>query len=343
MEVGRIAPARLRRAARAGAVQIACLGLALSAHGAGAAEPTSQPEAPAAAVGDPDRLDELGDAIEPVRTQQGIQFRWSADQRFTFGADFDGADADEQRYGMAFRVTRRTSPKLAIRVSATWKASLFDFDGPTDLITGTPQPGDPFDTLYRSELVAAALYRLSDHWSLAGGGFGRSSLESGADFGDSLVGGGFFAVGYEFGSRLEMGAGVRVRSRLRDNGVKVSPIYRLRWKVTDTVRLETSGLGLRIRYRPSQALQLSVSGRFESDRYRLDDAGTPLGEGTLQVRQVPVAAGVVWRPMRSLRLGLDVGAMVHQKLRARDEDNDTGNSISAGPAPFVGTRIEIRF
>ena len=136
---------------------------------------------------------------------------------------------------------------------------------------------------------------------------------------------------------------MQVRSRLGDNRVTLSPIYRLRWKIGDAWRVETSGRGLRIRYKRSPELDFSLFGRMESTRYRLDATGTPLGAGTLQVRQVPVGLGVIWRPMRGMRLGLDAGAMAYQKLSTRDEDDETGNSISADPAPFFGTRIEIRF
>ncbi len=344
MQLGRIAPARLWRAPRSGTAPLACLilvaALALGADLARAAASASDSEVPAADVGD---LDDLSDPVDLVLPPRDFKVRWSADQRFTFGADFDGTDADEQRYRMGVRMTRRISPRLAIRLSASGQASLFDFDGPTDLIPGMSQPGDPFDSLYKTQVLAAALYRFADSWSLAGGGIGRSSLESGGDFGDSLVGGGFVALGYELGNRLELGAGLQVRSRLRSGGPTISPLLRLRWRITESLRLETRGRGLKLRFKPNRELELWVSGRFESDRYRMDETGTPLGAGILRVRQAPVAAGVLWRPLRWLEVGLEAGAMVYQKLRTQDDNGNNSSSISADPAPFMGTRFELRF
>ena len=137
--------------------------------------------------------------------------------------------------------------------------------------------------------------------------------------------------------------GLGLSSRLRRSGVRVRPVFRLKAQLSDTLRLEVSGLGFRLASDVAETLQISLVGRYEGRRYRLRNIGNFLRAGTLQARQLPLAAELSWRAHRWLDLGFTGGAILYQRLRTFDQDGDRRRTDTAGPAPYAGMRLRLRF
>ncbi len=272
-----------------------------------------------------------------------VSVRWFGSQYVTPNSEFDDADVDIARSRLGVKVTAPVSKRMGLTVTLRGEVSRYDFHGQSDLISGMLESGDPFDPLYQTDLRLAGRYRLTDTLSLLGGGFTRASFESGADFDDSIKGGGFAAAGYDFRKRVSIVLGLGLSSRLRRSGVRVRPVFRLKAQLSDTLRLDVSGLGFRLASDVAETLQISLVGRYEGRRYRLRNIGNFLRAGTLQDRQLPLGVELSWRARRWLDLGFTGGAILYQRLRTFDQDGDRRRTDTARPAPYAGMRLRLRF
>ena len=158
--------------------------------------------------------------------------------------------------------------------------------------------------------------------------------------------GGMVGVGHELTEDLRLVAGLGVSEGF-DGGVRLSPFLGGRWKVNDWLRIETEGLGLRAEAKVSQSLRAFVFGGVNSRRYRLDDRNDGpggVGDGWIRDRRIPVGAGIEWRITKVFRVHVDAGAMLEQKLKVIDDDDDDFDTVSLdSPAPFASLRLEARF
>lgn len=302
-----------------------------------------------AAAAQETREHELPDLEEEIGVLERVKLRLTLANRFVGSADFGSFDASSNQPEGRLRLDIPVAPRTALRLMATGRALLYDFDGSTD---GFGSGDEPFDGLYSAglRLQAAHLFGKShtlflddERWAVIVQGGARTSWEGGSSVSEGLRGGGSIAAGYRLGDWLEVAVGVSLASRLTRSGVGVGPLLEFDWRINDAWKLKSYGLGLQLERRLGERFTVFARARAEGSSYRLGDRGGTVGKGALSVRQVPAALGVDWRIARFFKLRLLAGAIAKQRLRLRNEDGDRIGSVSAdGPSPYVSLRIDLR-
>lgn len=176
----------------------------------------------------------------------------------------------------------------------------------------------------------------------------RASLEDDAAVKDSLLGGGFAGFFYRFGDRLTIGPGIGVSTEIEDSPT-VFPVLLIDWKISKRFSLSTGrgvgatlGPGLVLSCKASEKWDISIGGRFEKLRFRLNGkAPSPNGVG--EDRSFPLFAGVTYNfvPMGHVRLagGVELG----EEHRLEDPQGNLIAEEYYDPAGFIGLSFSIRF
>jgi len=292
---------------------------------------------------------ELPDLEEDIGAVDRLKLRLTLANRFVGNADFDGFDATSNQPEGRLRLEMPVSRSTLLRLLASGRALLYDFDGTTEAL-GSRE--DPFEGLYSAGLRLQAahlfdedwtLFHDDERWALIVQGGARAGWEGGSSLLEGLRGGGSIAAGYRLGDRLEIAAGITLASRLTRSGVAVGPLLEFDWRIDEVWKLKSYGLGLQLERRLGERFTVFARARVEGSGYRLADRGGELGRGTLRVRQVPAALGADWRIARAVKLRLLAGAIAYHRLRLRDDDGDRiGSSTADGPSPYVTLRIDLR-
>ena len=219
----------------------------------------------------------------------------------------------------------------------------YDFSGDTGF--GSLRPWEDIHSLRFSIPLR---WKINEQWT----GFVSPTLrftgEKGADFDDTLTGGGFAGFSYRFSDRLTIGPGVGVLTQLEDS-TRVIPILIINWKITDTLSLNTGrgigvtlGPGLTLDWRPSRAWSFSIGGRYESLRFRLDEDGT-VSNGIGDDRSFPLFGGIEYSFTPMVRISVLGGVEVGGKLRLEDENGHKIFEENHDPAGFLGIAFSTRF
>jgi outer membrane receptor protein involved in Fe transport len=174
------------------------------------------------------------------------------------------------------------------------------------------------------------------------------AAESGAALGDSVSGGGFAGFSYRFGDRLTIGPGVGAMTQIEDSP-DIFPVLLIDWKITDRLRLETGrglgatrGPGLILRWDVSDRWDLSVGGRYEKLRFRLDREGVaPDGVGS--DRSFPLFCGATYRFTPRAEASLVGGVALGGELLLEDENGNRIAEEDYGQAGFLGVAFGLRF
>ena len=272
------------------------------------------------------------------------------DSRFIVDSDFGSTDATFYNPRGQLRLTVPVAEGTALRFFAEGDALISDWDGTTDLFDLGPTSSDPFDTLYSGGLLLQGVHVVghsslladSEEWAVVGAGRVSSSFESGADFDDSITGGGSIGVSYHVDDKVEIVTGVSVSSRLDRNNVRVMPLLSFAWQATDRLRIRGSASGARIDFDLNDTVRLFARARIQTERYRLDRRPGLTGAGTVRDRSIPVGLGVLWKFHERLRLSLFGGVVAYHQIRTYDGNRDTIRSITSDPAPVFEIRIDLR-
>jgi hypothetical protein len=163
-----------------------------------------------------------------------------------------------------------------------------------------------------------------------------------------MQGGGFAGISYRFGDRLTLGPGVGVMSQIEDSAT-VFPVLIIKWKITDQLSLETGrgigatlGPGLILQWKASDKWNLSIGGRYEKLRFRLNDEGVaPKGIG--QDRTFPVFGGIGYSFSRLAQMSLFGGVELGGELKLEDENGGPIVKENYGAGGFAGVAFSFRF
>ena len=223
-----------------------------------------------------------------------------------------------------------------ISLAAGYGFNAYDFSG--DMGFGGR---DPWEDVHAIRVGVPLRWKINDRWTAFASPTLRSTGEEGADFNDSLTGGGFTGFSYQFGDSLTIGPGVGVLTQLEDS-TKVIPILIINWEITDTLSLNTGqgigatlGPGLTLNWRPSPAWSFSMGARSESLRFRLDEDGAAAG-GVGNDRSFPIFGGVEYSFSPMTRIAALGGVSVNGELRLEDENGDTIVEEDYDPTGFAG-------
>jgi hypothetical protein len=206
----------------------------------------------------------------------------------------------------------------------------------------------PWDDIHSFRISTPIRFTKGQNWSYFIVPTLRVTGESGADFNDSLTGGGFAGFAYRFNERLTIGPGIGIVSQIEDDA-SIFPVLIINWKITDTLSLETGrglgatlGPGVSLNWRMSEQWHITLGGRYEKLRFRLDDnAETPNGIG--QDTSFPVFGGVTYNINSSARISLIGGVETAGELQLEDHDGKVLEQQDYESAPFLGFSFYFRF
>ncbi len=293
---------------------------------------------PAAALGQP--LPGLAIDIDQLRQQtQAVTVGFNLAQSIALPADLDGggeAGVWRTRGGVAVAYQFDETSQIIFNMNGEY--SHYDFDGVTTLLPGDPSP---IDDVFSASFSPIFVNRVTQEFGWFVGGLVEFSGEADADFGDSILGGGFGGVGWRFSDELAATIGVSIVSRLEDDP-QILPLIGLSWSPAENVRLYTTGPGLALEVDVTEEWLVRMKGRWEPREFRLSDDAT-LSEGVVQDDSVIVSGELAWRPRPDLELALEVGSVVYQEFELQNSNGDTVSTDDTDPALYLALRFNFRF
>ncbi len=255
--------------------------------------------------------------------------------------DSGGTDMAVTRAGTGVNIGLKVAPQLTLNLGLLAEYSRYQFDNIPGVL------GVEKRTLHAMIVrVAPGLdYRISDTWAIFGGVTADFSGEMGASGEKTDTYGGFLGVRYKYSKDLSLVVGVAAREGLEDHG-SVTPMIGVNWQITEDLRLTTSGANLGAEVKLTKSFgsdwSLSLATGYESRAYRLDDRA-PVVEGILREARVPMTVALECTPLPGLKVRLDVGAVVFQRMQV---DDRVGNELfhrEANCSPFTGVSASYRF
>lgn len=265
-----------------------------------------------------------------------LSLRAAASHSFNADLDDDDGEVSVTRAGGGGEAVWNASSKLRLVAGFDSEVSWYDFES---------DAGGAFDEVIDTALThglsLTAIWSHTDTLSFVFFGSVNSGYETGADFGDSLTYAGGAAVGFKVNDSLSLRLGAGVRSRLEDD-VSFIPVIGVEWRINETTRLTTEGLGARLIASVNDDLDVYLRAGAEWRQYRLADDNDVLPDGVLSDLRVPVGLGVIWEPAAGLQLSFEGGAVVWQEYELRDDDDEIADT-NTDPAPYVGFRVSWAF
>lgn len=263
---------------------------------------------------------------------------------YTFSSDLDDGDGDVSVWRAGASLDMSFPIGATTNLGASFRAERWGFDF-GDATAFDSADGQPWDDVTDLAFLLSLRHQWNDRWSSAIGGGIESGFADGADFNDSISGGGFVTASYKFNESLTAGLGVSVRTVLEDN-TQVVPFLILDWKIADQWRLTTSpGISRRLiglAYTPCEQVTITLGGGYERLDFRLDDSD-PAPEGVGRYQRIPVGLEVTWNVSRQFGVSIYGGAQVWQQYELDNQNGDQLAKDDAGIAPFFGAAVEWKF
>ena len=288
------------------------------------------PEAPAAPAGPP--------AAETLA--------WSLNAVFTHQLDTDldgGGEVSLTSFDIEPTLTWTIDDATSWSFSFGYGLDQYDFGG-----TGGLAGMYPWGDITHLSLGASIRRKLDDSWTLFGGPSLRIAAEDGADLDSGLTGGGFIGAGYRVNDRLTIGPGLGIFSEIEDD-VEVFPVLIINWRIRDDLTLRTGSLtgatrgpGLELAWKLDDSLEVALATRYDSNRFRLDDAG-PAPDGVGEDEGFALVGGVRWKPDANITLTVFGGVQLESQLTLYDRDGVELMQEDSDPQPVIGLAGSIRF
>ncbi|MFH1982292.1 MAG: TonB-dependent receptor [Pseudomonadota bacterium] len=206
----------------------------------------------------------------------------------------------------------------------------------------------PWEDVHSVDVSMPVRYGLDRRWTVFAVPSLRFNGEDGAASGDAVTAGLLGGAAYRVSDRLTIGPGIGGVSQIEDP-VDFFPILLIDWRITDTLSLTTGrgvgatlGPGLQLVWAPDRQWVLSLGGRYERLRFRLNKQG-PEPEGVGEDRSFPLFGGITYRFNPSLQVSLLGGTELAGELLLEDRDGNLIRKTDYDPAGFVGGAISLRF
>jgi len=265
---------------------------------------------------------------------------------YQFDTDLDeGGHYSSARYNVEVAQNYAWSRQDTATLSLSYSFDGYDFSG------GAPI-GIAFDNLWENIhtfAISAPLRKgIGDNWTAFLIPSLRSTGESGAEFSETITGGGFAGASYRVNDRLTIGPGIGAFSQLEESA-SIFPVLIVNWKITDKLSLETGrglaatlGPGLTLNYKATGKLRLGVGGRYEKLRFRLDKDGD-VASGVGEDSSFPIFANCSYSVNRKSSISLVAGLETGGELLV---ENSKGYSIieeSSDSGLFTGITFNAKF
>lgn len=280
----------------------------------------------------------------PQRTEHWldrIQFSLHGGAEHQFKTDLGGGgDFSVTRGGIGITGRTQINDDANLSFRLDYGLDAYDFSG-TMAKFGTSEPWDDIHTV---SLGAVLSVDVADDWSVFGGPVLQFSGESGADFGDSLTGGGLIGATYRVSESLTLGGGVGVVSQIEDD-VRFFPVFALNWQITDRWSVRNTSFagagsrgGLEVVYTAERYWEAAIGGAYQFKRFRLDTMDR-VGEDTA----IPFWARFTYIFSDNVRVNVYGGLSFNGELTL---ENSSGNTIADADydsAGVIGVSGVIRF
>jgi hypothetical protein len=206
---------------------------------------------------------------------------------------------------------------------------------------------DPWDDVHVVRLGLPIRWGFGENWTVFVVPTLRAMGEEGAEFSNSLSGGGFAGFSYRFGERLTLGPGIGAITQLEDSP-SVFPVLIIDWKITERLSLSTGrglgatlGPGLTFNWEAASDWIISIGGRYDRLRFRLDGNGAnPDGIGDDRAFAVYTSIGHSFSPRAQVGLlgGVNLGGELHLEDKWGRGVAESGHD----PAGFLGLVFNLR-
>jgi len=261
-----------------------------------------------------------------------------------FEVDVDNSTAKIERDSVQVNLGHRfdLGDGVFLVANLAYHGSYYDFS------RGNDRSQLLWEDIHQGTLGLGVGWTVGEKWTLVLLGLGRTAGESGADFGDTLTGGGGLAVDYKWSEDLSIGATFGVVSQLEDS-VGFVPLPTVDWRFADGWRFHLGrigmvhpGVGPEISYR-SENWEFALGGSLQKRRYRLDSRAGPTNEGIGQEISFPIFARASFAPNQNMSFGLMAGVALAGEIRSGADGGSKVFKNDYDPAPFVGVRANFRF
>ena len=292
------------------------------------------------------------EAAETPAEETKDTFSWNVagGDIYQFGTDINGGGSySVNRTFLGAGMEFEYSPALTLDFDIGMEWDDYDFSGPGDFTA--PAAGEPWDSVFDLTLSAVSRWKLDDNWRMILGGFVRWSGESDADFAEAFSGGVVFGGAYVFSDDLSLGVTALVTTQIEDGLLWIpSPVVDWRinrqWFISNMRGPVTypASLGLEIVYYLNENMNLSLGGRYEYRRLRLNDDGpAAIRNGVGGERTFPVWVRFEWRPIEQIRLHVLAGMNFGQQLELENSRGSLLSKEDTDPSPFIGCFLDFKF
>jgi hypothetical protein len=288
------------------------------------------------------------DEDRPTRQPDSdIQFSFSVDAQYQFEADIDGGSTSDSgdfavwRVDGALAARMELTPTLEMTLRVGYMIEDYDFND-----EGLVGIRTPWDDVHTVDVSAMFSYEANNEWTVFGGPILRFARESGADWGDSIIGGGFVGASVRLNEDLLIGAGIGIVTEIEDS-VRLFPVIVIDWLITDTLRLSNAvndgGQGIELIWQPGGDWEFGIGASYRYSRFRLDDSTGPQDEGVGQDESLPIIVRATYTFSPNISVSAYGGAVFAGELRLEDDDGDRIQDEDYDPAGLLGVSARIRF
>lgn len=254
-----------------------------------------------------------------------------------------GGDVALDAWSVRLSGRHALGPDLRLGLSGEVGERRYQFSGAGDFSSLKPW-GD----VREARISGSVFWSVTDRWNLFAVPTVRWNAEQGADLGDGQVAGLLAAASYRFSDRLSVGPGFGVYSGLEDDA-DLFPILAVDWRITDRLSLNTGrgfgasqGPGLALNWAANDQWSVSLAGRYEKDRFRLDDRGVGPG-GVGQSTATPIYVAVSRKLGNIGTVSAVAGVRLNGSLRLEDAGGELLDRTDVDDAPFAGATFDVRF
>ena len=277
---------------------------------------------------------------------RGTRITVDANYAYLFKSTVDDDQGEFDLSRLRLRLAGRTVVSEGWDLTYGFKYNFdgFSFDGAGDF-GGNPEPWTDIHTM---QFNIGSTFAITEQWSAFAGGQFRFSRETGADWGDSFMGGGAFGARYTFSEDLTLGGGLGIETQLEDS-LLYYPIVIVNWNFAERWSINTritsgwaDSSGVQVVYDWTDTLQLAIAGSYEYKRFRLNDEG-PAANGVGHFTAMPLYFRMTWSPAPSVRVTGVVGVNISGELEAKFSNGGRYAKHDYGAGLLVGGQLSITF
>ena len=283
-------------------------------------------------------------SLQPYRTYFGTGYV----HEFSSGFSGGGSVAVNRGFaGAGVGLGFESSVQLSLGMA--WSGDWYSFDG-TSKISPAPDVA-PWSNIQAMYMGARVTADLDEHWRVTTGASVLFAGEATADFSDSATVQGMLSATWRLDKTFFIGGGVLLSSQLEENLLAI-PLILIYWEFADDLVLSNiigpetypTGAGLELAWRPNRGTEISIGGRYENRRFRLDDSG-PINRanGVGEDTGLPIWARATWKFRGGFRIDVVGGVSLFNTYKLDDANGNEIGSTDLDPAPFVGIFASYRF